>query len=84
MPRSSPWVDALDLHVVGIAIAPLVLCAIVPVPWLPWLVAVVPLGRLLTRTRDLRLAGRPPLPHLAVNGVFLGLAAATGFALSPT
>ncbi len=79
----SSLAGALDLHVVGIAIPPLVLSAILPLSWVPWLIAVVPLGRLLARARDLRRAGRPALPHLLVNGLVIILATAAGFALSP-
>lgn len=75
--------QSLDLHVAGIAVAPLLLAAILPWAWVPWLVAIVPLGRLATRASDLRRAGASPLPHLLVNGVLLALLTAAGFAISP-
>lgn len=54
-----------------------------PFAWLPWLVAIVPLGRLATRAQDLRRSGRSPLPHLLVDGMLLALLTAVEFALSP-
>lgn len=83
MPDRNRYLDALDLHVAGIAAIPLVLAAILPFAWVPWLVAVLPLGRLATRAADLRRAGRSPLPHLLVNGLVVALATVLGFALSP-
>ena len=76
-------VDALDLHVIGIAAAPLVLAAILPWAWVPWLVAIVPLGRLWTRASDLRRSGKSPVMHLLVNGLLLVLLTALAFAISP-
>ncbi|MDY0021397.1 hypothetical protein [Arenimonas caeni] len=84
--RASPvarLVDAIDLHVIGIAAAPLVLAAILPLAWVPWLVAAVPLGRVYTRAMDLRASGRPIALHLLANGLVLTLATALGFLLSP-
>lgn len=75
--------DALDLHVIGIAAAPLVLAAILPWAWVPWLVAIVPLGRLWTRASDLRRSGASPVIHLLVNGLLLALLTALAFAISP-
>ena len=75
--------DAIDLHVPGIAAAPLVLAAILPFAWLPWLVLVLPLGRLLTRASDLRASGKPVAPHLLANGLVIILATALAFLLSP-
>lgn len=83
MPPISQLSNALDLHVPGIASAPLVLAAMLPFAWLPWLVAIVPLGRLATRALDLRRGGRSPLPHLLVNGLLVALLTALAFALSP-
>lgn len=83
MARLATVIGALDPHVAGITIAPLVLAAILPVAWLPWLIAIVPLGRLLVRARDLRRTGRSPLPHLLVNGFVVVLATVAGFMLSP-
>ena len=76
-------VEAIDLHIVGIAAAPLVLAAILPFAWLPWLVAVVPLGRLYTRTLDLRASGKPIALHLLANGLLIAVATALAFLLSP-
>lgn len=75
--------DAIDLHIVGIAAAPLVLAAMLPFAWLPWLVAVVPLGRLYTRTLDLRASGKPIGPHLLANGLVIALATVLAFSISP-
>lgn len=75
-------VDAIDLHVIGIAAAPLVLAAILPFAWVPWLVAVVPLGRVYTRATDLRASGKPIGLHLLANSLVLILATALGFLLS--
>jgi hypothetical protein len=83
MARHTRLLDALDLHVVGIAAMPLVLAAILPLWWVPWLVAVLPLGRLLTRASDLRRSGRSPLAHVLVNGAVVAVATGLGFLLSP-
>ena len=76
-------VDAIDLHIAGIAAAPLVLAAILPHAWVPWGVAVLPLGRLLTRASDLRASGKPIGPHLLANGLLVALATALAFVISP-
>ena len=83
MSRIQGLLDAIDLHVAGIAAAPLVLAAMLPFAWLPWLVAVVPLGRLFTRASDLRASGKPIAPHLLSNGLVIILATALAFLLSP-
>lgn len=83
MPPTSQLSNALDLHVPGIAAAPLVLATLLPFAWLPWLVAIVPLGRLSMRALDLRRSGRSPLPHLVVNGLLVALLTALAFSLSP-
>ncbi len=67
----------------GIAVSPLVLAVLLPFAWVPWLVPVLPLGRLATRASDLRRSGRSPLPHLLANGLVVAIATALGFALSP-
>lgn len=76
-------IDAIDLHVIGIAAAPLVLSAILPFGWVPWGVAVLPLGRLLTRASDLHAGGKPIAPHLLANSLLVALATAIAFLLSP-
>lgn len=83
MAPTTGWIDALDLHVAGIAAIPLVLAAVLPWGWVPWLVALLPLGRLATRASDLRRAGRSPWPHLLANGLLVLLATTLGFLLSP-
>lgn len=82
-PRPTRLLDAFDPHVAGIAAIPLVLAAVLPLAWVPWLVAIVPLGRLATRASDLRRSGASPVPHLMVNGAVVALATAVGFLLSP-
>lgn len=83
MTRSSSLSDALDLHVAGIATMPLLIAACLPFAWLPWLVTVLPLGRLAMRAQDLRRSGRSPVPHLLVNGAVIGVLTALAFLLSP-
>ncbi|MCJ0824865.1 hypothetical protein MQC88_02645 [Luteimonas sp. 50] len=57
MPSHNRLLDALDLHVIGIAVIPLLLAALLPFPWVPWLVAILPLGRLATRASDCGVRG---------------------------
>src|SRR5690606_41701722 len=71
------------LHVVGIAAMVLVLALILPLAWVPWLVAMVPLGRVATRAGDLRRSGTSPVPHLLVNGAVVALATALAFLFAP-
>ena len=73
---------AFDPHVAGIAAIALVLVAMLPFPWVPWLVAVLPVGRLATRACDLRRSGHSPLPHVLVNGAVLAVLTGLGFLLS--
>ena len=82
-PRMTRLLESLDLHVVGIAAMVLVLALILPLAWVPWLVAVVPLGRVATRAGDLRRSGTSPVPHLLVNGAVVALATALAFLFSP-
>lgn len=51
-----------DLHVIGIAIWPLMLALVLPAAWSMWtiaLLALVPQGRIWTRASDLRASGKP-------------------------
>ena len=82
-PRMTRLLESLDLHVVGIAAMVLVLALILPLAWVPWLVAVVPLGRVATRAGDLRRSGTSPVPHLLVNGAVVALATTLAFLFSP-
>ena len=74
---------ALDLHIVGIVLIPLLLAAMLPWAWVPWLSVVLPMGRLATRAGDLRRSAHPVAAHLAVNGAVIGLFAAAAFLVSP-
>src|SRR5690606_29150999 len=82
-PRMTRLLESLDLHVVGIAAMVLVLALILPEARVPWLVAMVPLGRVATRAGDLRRSGTSPVPHLLVNGAVVALATALAFLFSP-